>query len=143
MAGIWMNSGERSILDRALYQDPQPEWYVALFSNNHTPVYGDEEDASDYTECDFDGYARILLENWLAITTIAGVAQTSADEVAFEAGSGVSGTNLAYGYYVMDASSEGTIMFAELFADGPFNFDTPGKTRRISILVTLRALGQT
>ena len=79
---------------------------IHLFTNDRTPVDGD--DAGDYTQASFAGYAAITLTmaNWGAVSVtdfIASMVYAPNPEFSYTAGAG--GAVTVYGYYLLDNAS--------------------------------------
>ncbi len=140
MAAVFCNAGELEGLSRWFYATAQPEYWIHLYSNAFTPVAGMANDASDFTECDFDGYAPILLENWTLPVSVSGIAVTTADQVSFIAGAGIGSPQDAVGYYVTLDEAGTSLLWAEEFVDGPFTFAAEDDTRAIIASVNLQTL---
>lgn len=91
------------------------ELRLALYQNDYTPDR--DTTFSDFTEADFDGYARIDLDNetWLSAVTVSDKAKTFYGSAAqeFEV-TGATG-NTIYGYFVIDNLTD-TIAWAQRFA---------------------------
>lgn len=133
MALIVVNSGESIALKAMLNNTAGQDQKLKLFTNNHTPAFGDT--AGSYTEATFTGYAAISLSgaSWNfsgGDPTTASYAQQTFTSTAAQA------TQQVYGYFVVQATS-GTLLFAELFSDGPYPIANNGDA--ISVTPTLTA----
>lgn len=135
MAGVVSDHGELQILYRALIVAGDPDWRVRLYTNDHTP--GEDDEADDYDEATFSGYADQDLQGWSAPATVDGVAKTIADSVTFQAASDLSGSENVYGYYVTDSANGGALVYAERFAGAPLLIALPNQT--LVILPSLTA----
>lgn len=91
------------------------------YQNNVTPTI--ETQLADFTECDFDGYLPILIENWTTPINYGGRAVTFADPIAWEYVGGT--TNLIYGYYATGPSGE--LLWSERDPNAPINFHLLGQ----------------
>lgn len=138
MAAIFCDAGELEGLARWFYNSSQPTYWIHLYQNSFTPVATMANDASDFEECDFDGYAPVELENWTLPATVAGIGVVSADTVSFVAGAGIGSPQDAVGYYVTLDEAGTQLLWAEEFVDGPFTFAAEDDTREVTPTVNLR-----
>lgn len=102
---------------------------VALYANDRAPTPGDE--AGDYREPAGFGYARLRLDasEWRVRDGNPSVAEYP--PVTFEF-SGAAGP--VYGYFVL---SDGALLWAERFADGPYAVRYPGDSIAVLLRVEL------
>lgn len=99
------------------------EWddlYVKLFKNNLTP--GAATVLGDLTECDFAGYAAVLVSSWGTVSTVSGRASVTGSTCTFTRSSTGTAQNV-YGYYVV---SDGDLLWVERDPSGPFSVASAG-----------------
>lgn len=89
-----------------------------LFSNNL--VISTDTVFADLTECAFDGYNRVISDPQLFIDSQGTPLLAEADPSEFTAGVGITVTDIAYGWGMLDHNS-GQLLAAENF-DAPFAF---------------------
>lgn len=137
MALTWSNLGERWALKRMVY-DSSPGIYARLFKNDYTPDEDgdDAEDGSDYIEADFDGYEALPLVGWTLPETVDGVARSWANELLWVAGAGLVSPQNVYGVYITLGAADYSLICAERFAAGAFEFEVPERALRRSIYFT-------
>lgn len=90
-------------------------WTLHLYKNDYTPIPATIE--SDFTECDFTGYAAQVLNEatWGDVTVSLHVASTTqTTDCVFTAGALMVGTQTVYGYYVLTAAD--ALAWSERFA---------------------------
>lgn len=97
---------------------------LRLFTNNITPAKTDV--ASTYTECTASGYAAISLSGGTWTYTTQGNEADYATQTFT-----LTSSATVYGYYVTDSAGT-TLLFSELFSNGPYNIPANG-----SIAITL------
>lgn len=124
-------SGAESIIMQYVVNKASPQdLKLCLFTNNHTPVEGD--DISAYTEASGNGYAEIALTG--ASWTISGSAPTQA-AYAQQTFTFTGALGNVYGYY-LKRTTGGELMWAEKFTDGPYNIANNGDTIKITPVIT-------
>jgi len=113
--------GDKWILQKSLGANNTK---LHLFTNNHTPAKADT--VSSYTECGASGYSAITLSSGSWTYT------TQGDEADYATQTfSLTSSATVYGYYVTDTAGT-TLIFAELFSNGPYNIPSSG-----SVAVTL------
>lgn len=129
MALLVPNVGETEMLKRILNAATPDNVKLHLYKNNVTP--SETDTVSTYTEDDGTGYAAISLtgSNW-DTTTTAGTASYAQQTFTYTAGTTV------YGYYVTDNAGT-TLLWAELFSDGPYTIPSGGGTIKITPTISL------
>lgn len=105
---------------------------LRLFKSNTTPAETDT--AATYTEADFTGYSAPTLTgaSWVVTPgapTLAAYAQQTFSSSADQASQNV------YGYYVT-RSSDGELVYAERFSDGPYAVANNGDQIKITPQIT-------
>ena len=117
MALLVPNVGEAAMLSRLL-GNATGDVVLHLYSNNYTPI--ETSVVGGFTECVATGYAAKTLA--AASWSIAG----DPTEASFaEQDFAVTSAMTAYGYYVTDVAGT-TLLWAELFTDGPYTIPTTG-----------------
>lgn len=114
MAAIYFpNGGELILLENGISNDSS--WSVKLFANDHTPAAADQ--ASDYTEASFDGYAAAsLTRDGAAATDGDGKAAQEYARIEWTFTGSDPGPSL-YGFFIVDAG--GALVCACRFDDAP------------------------
>lgn len=104
---------------------------IALFKN--TPLISPTSVLTDFTECDFTGYAQATLTTWGApfIDSTLQFAKMVSPLALFTAGSPITITNLVQGYFWVDALGT-TYLGADYFRDAsgavaPIDVSTAGQ----------------
>jgi hypothetical protein len=107
------------------------ELHLALYKNNKTPTPTDSPDATDFTECDFPGYARKILDEWDPLDDDDGQAWSDHDEEVFMPTA--NDAQAVYGYFIWDQTE--TVLVGGVKFDSPLSVveDIP-----LVILVRLR-----
>lgn len=96
---------------------------LCLFKNNYTPLHTSA--IGDFTEADFDGYARIVLTGWPAAALDGNnKASTFLAYQTFTKAGAITANDI-YGAFVLDFA--GNLLYAERFASGPFTLSVPGQ----------------
>ena len=118
--------GENVILEAVVNKTPPQDLVLKLFINNITP--SDTDDASDYTEAGFPGYADIGLTgaDWNAAS---GGSISCAAAKSFTC-SGTS-TDDVYGYYITQVTS-GILMWSERASSAPIAVRVSGDEVRLT-----------
>jgi len=96
---------------------------LCLFQNNYVPVHTSA--LGNFTEADFDGYARITLTTWPAAALDANNKASSALGFQTFTKTGAVTANTIYGVFVLDGF--GNLIYAERFATAPFTLSVPGQ----------------
>lgn len=123
------------LLQRALFASgvsAAEDYYLDLYSNNYTPVYGST--LSNFTLCTFTGYAQATIPaaDFAAPTATApGATTTNSVQGVFSCTSGSSQT--AYGC-VLHGKTSGKVIAACLFAN-PRTM-SPGATETVTVTLT-------
>lgn len=124
MAAVIVNRGKA----QALTSFTGVAMTLRLYSNNQTP--SDAQTAANYTEVTGSGYSAIALGSWIVNEADPATASHAKQTFTF---TGAAGN--VYGYYVT-RNSDGALMFAERFSDGPYNIvnngDSIGVTPNLS-----------
>jgi hypothetical protein len=97
---------------------------LALYKNNYTPI--NTSLLANFTECNFDGYARITLTGWPAAALDANNKAATALAAQTFTCTGAVTPNDVYGMFVV--SGAGALMFAERNPSGPITINTAGQT---------------
>lgn len=109
---------------------------IHLFSNDITPDA--DTVLADFTEVDFDGYAPQVLEEFAAAAPDGnGRAVIAAAPNVFTKAAGTT-TDLAYGYYITDASST-VLLWCDRDPNGPRPFVSVGAEYTITPKLSLRS----
>jgi len=97
---------------------------LCLFKNDYTPIATTV--LADFTEADFDGYARIVLSGWPAAALDAN--DKASTELAAQTftKSGAVTANTIYGVFVLD--DVGNLLYAERNPAGGVVINTAGQT---------------
>ena len=123
--------GELNLLNRALGKVTPTNLTLALFTSNTTPADGDT--LATYTKMTLTfGYTDLTLTmaNW-TVTTIANVASATYAQQTWTF-TGAAGNQ--YGYVIHDGTS---LVYAERFSAGPYNFLNNGDIIRVTPVITL------
>lgn len=111
---------------------------LKLFKNNHVPA--DTDDASDYDEADFVGYAAepLVMGTWGYVP--GSPSQANYGDVVFTS-TGGGQSQVVYGYYLIQRSS-GDLFLAERFDDNdpeaPYTIVNVGDTITVPLATTGR-----
>jgi len=131
MALVVPNQGEVEMLARILNKNTPYDVELRLFVNDITP---DENTViGDLTESTGDGYSPQTLSgaNWTISTDGSGVTTAEYPQVTFT----YTGAEAnVYGYYV---TSNGVLLWAERFSDGPYTIPSGGGEIKVTPKITL------
>ena len=134
MAAVIPNTAEIIFLEKM--KEILNTGIAKLFKNDKVPAAGDN--AGDYVEADFTGYASKALNNWgAAFTNGNGDAQTD-ETLKVWTQTGVATTCDVYGYYVVDGN--GALLYAERNPAGVVAMDTNGKTYAVLFRFVARSM---
>lgn len=127
MALLVPDVGEAKMLEAIINKTAPENLVLRLFTNNITPAEGDV--AGSYTEASGNGYGALTLTgaNW-TVATNAGTTEAAGAQQTFTF-TGALGN--VYGYYLTQATS-GVLMWAERFADGPYNIVNNGDQIKVT-----------
>lgn len=128
MALVFPDVGENLALEMIVNKTAAQSLKLKLYTSNTTP--GESDVAGTYTEATGNGYAEIALTgaSWGAASggSIAYAQQTFTFTGAL---------GNVYGYYIVQTTS-GTLLYAERFADGPYNIANNGDQIKITPTIT-------
>ena len=127
------NQGEAIALKALLNHTAPQNLDLRLYSSNTTP--GDTDTEATYTEVSGFGYAAIQLTASGWVVTAGDPTSAAYPEQTFTF-TGAAGN--VYGYYITQRTS-GYLVWAERFADGPYNVANNGDTAKITPVITLSA----
>jgi hypothetical protein len=126
------NEGENRLLGMQLGKYAAEVFVLKLYSSNTTPSENDS--GTTYTELAGNGYAAINLTaaNW---TITEGAPTEAVYPQQTWTFTGAAGN--VYGYYIVGATS-GKVLWAERFADGPYNIALAGDAIKVTPKFTLQ-----
>lgn len=111
---------------------------LKLFKNDHIPV--DSDDATDYVEADFTGYAAEPLNQATWVYTPGSPSTAFYGDVVFTSTAG-SQSQIVYGYYLVQRNT-GDLVLAERFDDNdpeaPYTIVNVGDTITVPLATTGR-----
>ena len=117
--------GETEMLSRLLNKSATGDVKIHLYSDNVTPADGDV--IGDYTLITSPAAETLTGASW---TVTAGTASYAQITFTF------AGADTAYGYLVTDAAGT-TLMWSEIFTDGPYSIPSGGGTVKVTPTITL------
>jgi hypothetical protein len=132
MALVVPDVGEVELLSRMLNKSTPDDVVLHLYTNNKTPAEGDV--VGDYTESTGAGYGAITLTGttW-GVSTTAGTTTASYAQQTFT----YTGADPnIYGYYVTNTAGT-TLLWAEIFSDGPYSIPSGGGSVKITPKIEL------
>lgn len=131
MALVVPSVSEERMLDTILNVVSPETLMLRLYTNNHTPA--ESSTTASFTEASGFGYAAVSLTPGSWVTTQGNPSTAAYPQVTFTF-SGALGN--VYGYYINQTTST-TLMWAELFTDGPYNIVNNGDQIKITLNLTL------
>ena len=133
MALLVPDAGEGLMLEHITGKTAVENLTLKLYSNNYTPVEGST--AGNFTEATFTGYSAATLTGSSWTVTTGDPTYASYAQQTFTSSAGSQNQDI-YGYFVVGASS-GTIYWAELFTDGPYNIANNGDAIKVTPYIEL------
>lgn len=132
MALLVPNVGETELLSRMLNKSATGDVVLRLYTNSKTPAEADT--VASYTEASGSGYAAKTLTgaSWTVADIGGGVIEASYAQQSFD----LSGAMTCYGYYVTNGAGT-TLLWAELFTDGPYVIPAGGGSVRVTAKIQL------
>jgi hypothetical protein len=133
MALLVPNAAEGLMLEHIVGKTAIEAVTLKLFQNNYTPI--ETSVAGSFTEATFTGYAAIPLtgSSWSITTGAPSFASYAQQTFTSTAGSQ---SQTVYGYFVVGTST-GTILWAELFTDGPYTIVNNGDAIKVTPYIEL------
>lgn len=134
MAGNLVNRGESRMLGLVVNKDTTTrDLVLKLYKNNVTPA--DADDETTYTVADFTGYSDVTLTGASWTVTEGNPTTATYTTQTFTSSAG-SQNQTIYGYYLLTAT-EGRLIAAERFSDGPYTIVNNGDAVRVYSQITL------
>lgn len=132
MPAVLVNDGEVDSLSYFVNKAAPQNLVLKLFKNDKSPA--DADVSADYAECDFAGYAAIVLTgaNWTI--TPGDPSQATYAQQVFTNNAAVAQN--VYGYYLVRQTS-GKIAYAERFTGAPFSLQNIGDEIKITPKITM------
>lgn len=130
MSLLFPQQGEVHALGCLVNKTAPSDLTLRLYTNNHTPAATDTESA--FTEASGNGYSAISLTGASWSTTAANPSHADYAQQTFTF-TGALGN--VYGYY-LTRNSDGHLIWAEKFSDGPYNIQNNGDTIKVTPVVT-------
>ena len=131
MALVVSDQGEVETLSRILNKIATGNVVLRLYTNNETP---DEDSViGDFTDATAAGYAPITLTGatW-TVATAAGTTTGSYPQQTFT----FTGSETVYGYFITNLAVD-KLLWAEIFAGGPFNIPGGGGEIKVTPKIEL------
>jgi hypothetical protein len=139
MAGLLVNLGESRMLGLIVNKDTTTrDLVLKLYKSNTTPA--DTDTAGTYTEATFTGYSNVTLTGASWTVTEANPSTATYGQQTFTSSTG-SQNETVYGYFLTTAT-EGRLICAERFSDGPYTIVNNGDAIKVTPSISLKDVSE-